>query len=205
MESSASIMIEAQTMSFIRRSESLFTCLAAVCLALFSAQQVWAQSAPNASKSFTIVHNPPQLKDLPYPGQPMKLVARLSNTRSTESKLRIALVKDGRFIEISAKPGFLNEYDQPTYEFTLPAPLALMTYQLLLYSPDGSVQVSPQRYMLRRNCVPDVDLAEYKIPPEVQGSDRLQAMVNQMNHLQKDMASYDQAQKLLDRLKELMQ
>ena len=144
--------------------------------------------------------------DLPYPGQPVKLMAGLVNTRSTEGKMVLALTRDGRFSEIPFKPGYLNRDDRPVYEVEMPAPVAEISYQAILHNPDGSF-ISSQRYVLRRKCIPEVDMAPSQIDPAVQGSERLRQMMIQKDKLESDLKSYDQVidllQKITQKLKDL--
>jgi len=166
-----------------------------------SSSTLQAQSGTRRG-AIAILHQPPSVKELPYPGQTLELSAKLTNTRSTEGQMLVALVKDGRNMQILARPGYLNERDQPTYEFEFPSPTTEVDYQLLLQLPDGSVVASP-KYAMRRSCIPNVQLAPSEISQDAQGSERLRQLVVQMNQLGDDLRSYDKALQLLQRLKEL--
>ena len=146
-----------------------------------------------------LLHTPPKAEVLPYPGQNQTLTLRLTNTRETERKLIVALIKDGRFMQVDAKNAYLNEVDLPTYDVVVPAPIAEMSYQFLLFAPDGSVQSSP-RYYLRRSCVPEIDTADTKIGPEIQGYQRLEKQVHTAEHLKNDVAGYEKVMGVVEEL-----
>jgi len=162
------------------------------------------KSGTPSSKPVALIHVPPKPEAFPYPGQTMNLVVRLNNTRNTGQKMRLLLVKDGRLMNIPPQEGFLNEHDQPTYEIPVPAPIAEMVYQFILPNPDGSTLISP-RYSIRRNCIPNIDLAGTEPAAEVQGIERLQNLVNQAKDLENDLATYDRIAKVLEQIKGLIE
>ena len=149
--------------------------------------------------SISISHISPKPDELPYPGQKFKIRVQLKGTKETERQLRIIFIKDGSLIDMSSFNAELNEHDVPTYEISLHAPLAEMVYQFMLYNPDGSALSSP-RYSVRRNCIPNVELAQGEVKPEIVGVERLQKLVNEAKHLEQDLAGYEQVLNLLDGL-----
>ncbi len=146
-----------------------------------------------------ITHVAPRPDDIPYPGQKIQVRVQLKGTKETQRQLRMLLVRDGRLLDMSSFNAELNEMDLPTYQMSFNAPLAEMTYQFLLYNPDGSVTPST-RYSVRRNCVPNVALADGEVKPEIVGDERLQRLVNESKHLEQDLAGYEQVLSLLNGL-----
>ena len=152
------------------------------------------------AKAIGILHAPPKPNDLPYPGQPLTLVATLTNTRDTNFPMRIAVSRDGRFMEVPAKEAYLDKNDRPTYEVSVPAPIAELTYQMFVAQGEGHALSSP-RYAVRRACIPQVELAAGDVPKDVQGMERLRKLVNESRSLENDLAGYQQVLKLLSDLK----
>lgn len=177
------------------------TAVAAMLLGMFFSSGASAQDrrrdTPAPPVSFQ--HTAPKAEALPYPGQAMTLTVRLKNTKDTDRRMILSLVKDGRLMQVNAKDGYLNEYDLPTYEIGVSAPVAEMSYQFMLLGPDSSVMVSP-RYFVQRTCIPSLDLADPDIAEGMQGYSRLQQLVNTSSSLQNDLNGYDRLMVILDEL-----
>ena len=163
----------------------------------------WSSSAnaekPKQQEQISLLHTPKKAEELPHPGQDITLIAKLTGTRDTSLKLAAALVKDGRFMQVNATEAYLNEYDQPTYEITFPAPVAEMSYQLVIFSPDGTASMSP-RYVVRRTCLPNVQLASPEIAEHLQGFKLLERLFSESVNLEHDLAGYERAMTLVDEL-----
>jgi len=155
---------------------------------------------PANSRGLAFLHTPPRPQDLPYPGQTMTITAALTNTKETKLQVRVAMVRDGRFVEIPAREAYLDKFDRPIYEIPTIAPVGEMIYQLLLVQPDGAVVSSP-RFAVRRACTPQVDLSEGNVPADVQGVERLRKLVIESKGLENDLNGYNQVLKLLGELK----
>jgi len=141
------------------------------------------------------------LQNLPMPGAPFTVKARLSNTKDTERRLRAFVVRDGRVTDVSPMKAYLDEYDQPTYEIQMYAPLAELSYQFVLYNPDGSFSTS-QRFSVRRPCIPFIDITKVKLEPKNQGEARLEGLIKLSRGLEREIAAYDVAVKVLEDLTE---
>ncbi len=150
----------------------------------------------------SLVHTPPKPDALPYPGQTVTLIARLLNTRDTTTKLVAAVVKDGKYIQIASKDAYLNEYDQPTYEISVPAPVGEMVYQLILFPRNGENPAISPRYVARRTCLPNVELGDAKISPELRGYQKLEKLVSESRNLENDLAGYEKVMALIQELQQ---
>ena len=141
------------------------------------------------------------LQDLPAPGMPFVVKVKLSNTRETERRLRAFVVRDGRITDVPPLKSYLDEYDMPTYEIQLHAPFAELSYQFVLYNPDGTFTSTP-RFSVRRPCIPFVDPNTIKLESKNQGEARLESLVRLARSLESEVASYDVANKLVEELSE---
>ena len=158
------------------------------------------QNQTTNTKGLAFLHTPPRPDDLPYPGQPMTITAAITNTKETKLPVRVAMVRDGKFVETPAKEAYLDKFDRPIYEIPTIAPVGEMIYQLILVQNDGSVVNSP-RFAVRRTCTPQVDLSEGNVPTDIQGVERLRKLVIESKGLENDLNGYNQVLKTLGELK----
>lgn len=159
-----------------------------------------AQSTLDASgrARVDLIHDPLLATELPAPGAPFQLKVKLTNTRDTDRTLIARISLDGRLHEVTPTKVFLDEYDQPTYEIDLFAPLADISYQFLLHNPDKSTVLS-DRYHMRRSCIPRVDTSGLDIE-KARGEEKLATLIKTAEGLAREIASHETAQKLLDEL-----
>lgn len=141
------------------------------------------------------------IQNLPMPGAPFVIKAKLSNTKDTERRMRAFIIRDGRVTDVAPLKAYLDAYDQPTYEIQMYAPLAELTYQLILYNPDGTF-TSSQRISVRRPCVPFIDLSKIKLEPKSQGEARLETLVKLSRGLEREISAYDISLKIIEDLQE---
>ncbi len=153
----------------------------------------------SAQSRIGFLHTPPKPESLPYPGQPMTISAGLTHTRETKFPMRIVLSRDGRFMELPSKEAYLDKYDRPIYEVSLPAPIAEVTYQMFVVAGEDQVMASP-RYTVRRNCIPQIALATGEVPAQVQGTERLQKLIQESRALENDLKGYEFSLELLEEL-----
>lgn len=165
-----------------------------------------ANSSTSAVSQGTVVdsqikisHTPLTPDTLPFPGQPIDINVLLSGTGDFRSRLRGFAVIDGRILEVSPTRAFLNDYDQPTYEFSLISPLAEISYHFVLELGDGQFVASP-RYTVRRSCIPKIEPADLVDANSLQPRDQVGALLEQSTLLNFDLQSYEQAIKLSEEL-----
>lgn len=188
------------------RTTNLRTAITGLLLASILPLIPAAEAAEGASKArpIKITHIAPRAKDLPAPGAPLKLSLQLEGVRDTERTVTAVVVQDGVMTKVAATGGFLNEYERPAFELALTAPLAELSYQFIVHSPDGTVTPSV-RYSVRRPCLPEINLTKLDLPPEASGKERLTALVDSARGLEQDLDSYERALKTLGQLQELME
>ncbi|MBN8548591.1 MAG: hypothetical protein J0M12_04670 [Deltaproteobacteria bacterium] len=172
-----------------------------ILLVLLSAAPRSAFSAPSDVAPVEVFVEEMGLQNIPMPGTPFVIKARLSNTKDTERRMRAFVVRDGRVSDVAPLKAYLDENDQPTYEIQMHSPLAELSYQLILYNPDGSFSSSP-RVSLRRPCVPYIDLSKVKLEPKSQGEARLETLIKLSRGLEREVAGYDASLKILEDLSE---
>jgi hypothetical protein len=102
---------------------------------------------------------------------------------------------------MSFRGAVLNEYDRPSYEFTLPAPLGGMTYSFLFETKDGELVQSPD-YTITRSCTPDTSLTDGQISPELSGTERVDHLSKTASKLENELESYATTLQLLETLEE---
>jgi hypothetical protein len=159
--------------------------------------------AQSSTGNPTLSHTPPYGTDLPFPGKLMSLEAKLLNTKQTNRKLRVLIVRDGRLLDLSTDGALLNERDIPTYKFTIYSPLAEISYQFILYNPDGTVTTS-RRYSVRRDCLPNVELTGVKPDSELSADEKIAALAHQSRGLDRDLEAYERALGLLEELRTII-
>jgi hypothetical protein len=181
-----------------------------LCYAQTDAGQTPRVKPASAEKPLTLserkigfLHEPPKEEALPYPGQTMKISAGLSNTRETRHPLKAFISRDGRFMEVPAKEAYLDKFDRPIYEISFPAPVAEVSYQLFVVAGEEDVLASP-RYIVRRSCIPQVALATGEVPSSVQGTERLQKLIEESRALENDLKGYEESLELIEELKKVI-
>lgn len=189
-------------MSFIKRSTMqrgvFLMLLCGVCLA---ASAHAADAAPG--KPVAVKHIAPRPQDLPAPGGRVKLSLQLANTREITQTVSALIVLDGRVMNITAGEGYLNEYDNPTFEVVTASPAAELAYQFAVKSADGSV-VTSKRFVVTRRCLPKLDLTDASLGKEIQGNEQLRALLEKTKGLERDLAYYETALRSVNDLKELL-
>ena len=156
-----------------------------------------------AGRTLSFLHSAPSLEKLPYPSQDLELVAKIKGTKDTEATLKIVVVRDGRSMEVLAQPGYLDEHDIPTYKTVIPSPVVEFSYHFILTSKDGSIVTSPN-YFVKRDCIPNIELSQPKVPEEVIGNARLQELVASSKSLENDLSGYDSVIKLLEEIQRIV-
>ncbi len=159
----------------------------------------WARAEDQPQ--FKIQHLPPKPSVLPEPGEPLTLKASLKGTRVSDMRMRLLAVTDGQLLDVSVPSATFNDKDEPSYSFTIHAPLVETGYVFMLYDKQGSVVLSPQWYSVSRGCMPDISVAPDKIDPELQGAEKLKALVEQAQNLERDIQKYQKVLKILDEIK----
>jgi hypothetical protein len=159
------------------------------------------EAAPEKAPSFK--HIPPRVQDLPAPGSPMKLSFQLINTREITQLVTALVTVDGRLMNVLGSDGYLNEYDNPTFEIATNSPVSDIAYQFVVRGQDGSIATS-QRYAVRRSCLPTIDLTSVAIPETVQGRERLSAIIDKTKGLERDLGMLDQTLRAATTLKGML-
>lgn len=170
----------------------------AMVLALLWATAGHAQPAPS-TLPVELYAEQIGLHELPAPGAAFIVKVKLTNTRETERRMRALVVRDGRVTDVPPLKAYLDEYDMPTYEVQMHAPFAELSYQFVLYNPDGTFSHTP-RFTVRRPCIPFVDPDSIKLEPKNQGEARLESLVRLARSLESEVLSYDVAIKILEEL-----
>lgn len=165
--------------------------------------KISAAEPPSPAASVSIVHIPPKAESLPLPAKMLTLEVKLSGTNRTNRKLRALVVRDGRLIDVALGNAQRNERDEPIYKLAIYSPLAELSYQFILYNPDGSVTGS-ERYVLRRTCLPNIELTDTTVPTDAKNRDLIETLVRQSKGLDRDLESYEKVYALLEELKGLI-
>ena len=178
---------------------------AALSAALWLALPAWSQQADTQeiAPAIEIYHEPPSGEELPAPAESLTLRVQIINTRDITMKMTAVISMDGRLTQVPLKNEYLNAYDHPEFSLSVSAPQGEMTYQFVLYLPDGTL-LSSERYRIRRPCRLDTTLADPKEITKLRGDDRLGAVVTLARNLKLHADAYTQAIALLQELKELI-
>ncbi len=158
-------------------------------------------SAFAETSQYSIAHDYPfESIELPEAGLPIKLKAFLINSKSTNKKVKLLLVKDGVFSEIYPKKAYLNDDNVPEYTFSVHAPIAGMKYKFLVNekNQNGDSTITSDEYSVARECISDKIAnspeEEIKIP---RGSERLSYLVKKARTLETEIELFAEAQNLL--------
>lgn len=145
-----------------------------------------------------LLHQPILVEELPSPGAAITLILKLINTKETELPLQILSTRDGKLQSLNPTKAYLDEYDQPTYEIQTHSPLFELTYQFILKNPDSSFTLS-QRYVLRRSCIPRIDIAGLDLQNK-EGDERFRLLIQKAEGLSREVAHYETTNKLVEDL-----
>jgi hypothetical protein len=172
------------------------------CLSLFFISQEIPPSshAAGPTKPVQVMHRPLEGNAIPQATLPMNIVAELKNSRQTDVTIRVVGSKDGRLIDIVMPKGELNTVDNAEYSLTIPAPVAVMSYQFVIHQPDGSVTTT-KRFSIKRPCIQTFSVDEFKGDPDAEFKQKLGALVSELKTLESNTASYDEAFKILAEIK----
>lgn len=176
----------------------------AVLAAVSTAAAPLYADTPAAAKSaakISFSHLPLPADQLPNPGELMKLEVSLVGTRDSDRNLRGYIVRDGQLTEFVLPEAKYDLRDRPMYSFEINAPLAELSYQFVLDNPDGTYAYS-QRYLIRRRCWPQTDLAGTDLDPSLQDLDRLKELYGKSMLLERNNRAYDSALKILEQLQQ---
>lgn len=176
--------------------------LVGCCLSLFFISQEIPPSshAAGPTKPVQVMHRPVEGAAIPPATAPMQIVAELKNSRQTDVTIRIVGSKDGRHIDIVMPKGELNTVDNAEYTITIPAPIALMSYQFVIHQPDGSITTT-KRFSIRRACIQTFSVNDFKDDPDAEFKKKLGSLVSELKTLESNTASYDEAFKILAEIK----
>lgn len=149
--------------------------------------------------SLHLAHDPRGVQHLGHPGEKLKIEVVLEGTKKTDFPIRMFAVRDGRFVNLVPDRVFHNVLDQPTYEFSLYSPVVELVYQFALFRPDNFLSLTP-RFVLRRPCIPDLDLTKLNRTPSPNYSEEIRSLAREAESLKVDNAGYDELEKLLAKL-----
>jgi hypothetical protein len=161
------------------------------------------------SAGVEILHTPPKGTELPNPGELFPLKITLLNTKETDLKVRAFIILDGRLTEVPLLSNNLDVSDRPEYGAEIHAPLARLSYQVVVYRKDGQPKLS-EHFTVQRPCIPHLtfpsaeslaglDPTGKPIQPDVR--QRLISYVERCTILEREREQYDIAFKLLDQIK----
>ena len=159
-------------------------------------QEVTAPSSP-------ILHQAPQPSQIPAPGKLLTLNMLLKDQRDLDLRAEILVTRDGKLMALPYSRSYLNEQDYATYEFNIYAPLAEASYIFVIY-PRESEPSTSRRYVIRRTCLPKVDLTQLTPPlPDSQKGelDRMRELLEQAKGLETDLQNYETALQLIKEIK----
>ncbi|NLF24868.1 MAG: hypothetical protein GX589_04325 [Deltaproteobacteria bacterium] len=176
---------------------------AAVCLGwcLYAAAPVCGQSS--AEIPVEIYHETPEPSEIPPPGEPLSINVQLLGSRDITMKMIAFLAIDGQLTQAPLENRYLNAYDRPEFSLKIHAPQTEMSYQFVLYKPDGKA-LSSVRYQLRRPCRLNTALSSAEEVAKLQGEERLNSLVVLARNLKLHSSAYAQAITLLQELKEMI-
>lgn len=179
--------------------------LVAICSMLISVEPTVATPfEATSTRSVGFKHIPPRAQDLPAPGSTLKLSLQLTNTREITQLVTALVTIDGRLMNVLGSDGYLNEYDNPTFEIATNSPAAEIAYQFVVRAQDGSIATS-KRYAVRRSCLPRIDLTSVAIPETAQGRERLTATIERTKELERDITMLEQTLRTATRLKGMLE
>lgn len=180
--------------------QKLIPILFLVVLTLAGSSSYAQEEAPGQEyvpRAISLYHSPPfTAEDLPNPGMPVELSVQLSNTRDTGAEMIALVVRDGALLQINPEKIYLNEYDNPEYIFNMHAPHGDINYQFLLFPKDSDPIIS-EKFILRRDCLPPIELVDIDVDSKAHGRELLIELVYRARSLEKEYRAYEEARALL--------
>jgi len=152
-----------------------------------------------------IRHQQWQASKIPAPGLPLELSVNIAKLRQPGMRVSALIVRDGKIMNVPLSDPSLSDLDNLVYKLEVPSPLYELSYQFFLYLPDGGVKAS-ERFRLRRECLPNIDIASIKLESDdAQKIDRVKALVGLSDRLEGDLQRYEEALKLLNHTKQMLE
>jgi len=196
MESQTDYMKNLMTQKKEKRRRKLL--IIALTFVFWPGPVLLAQSASNV-----MLHQQLTAAELPAPLQPFSLEVTLRGIRDIGLDIRAYVVRDGRVMDLFPVESSLSDYGDAVYRFDMSAPIAETSYQFILSRGDGTFEIS-QRYSIRRNCIPDLNLTVLDSENSTTGQERLIALLQQTKGLERDIEQYERASQILQDIKELL-
>ena len=153
---------------------------------------------PAAAPLPTLYHQPPYTaEDLPNPGMRVELSVMLGQTKQTDGEMLALVVRDGALLQVRPRKVFLNEYDEPEYVFDFHAPQGDINYQFLLFPTPDSNPIISDKYVIRRDCLPPVELIDLDVNSQAHGRELLVELVYRARSLEREYRAYEEARAIL--------
>lgn len=166
---------------------------------------LFAVAASAQSGENPIRHQPWQAAKIPAPGLPLELSVNIAKLRQPGMRLSALIVRDGKIMNVPLSDPSLSDLDNLVYKLEVPSPLYELNYQFFLYLPDGGVKAS-ERFRLRRECLPNIDFSSIKLDAnEPEKIDRAKELAKLSDRLEGDLQRYEEALKLLNESKILLE
>lgn len=155
-----------------------------------------------AQAAISIHHAPLNPKDLPDPGSPLTIKVAIANTKDVDLRLFGIFTLDGHLVTVPTTRAELNRYDEAVYELEIPAPISSMSYEFILYPPDGAPIVSA-RYGANRPCTPRSLEQFADLDSITDGSERMRLLIEKSQSLNFEIERYERVLSMIAEIESL--
>lgn len=180
---------------------ALYALIGTVC-SCYAISVAQAQTAEPPAAAIQLAHTPPDPAQLPAPGLPITLTVRINNSKRLDLPIKAMIVRDGRLMVAPLPTPTYNTREEPVYTLQTFAPQAEINYRFVITTPEGN-SLSTKSFLLRRSCLPSIEAADFESSEELQGTQRLEALIRHSKNLERDITAYQEALKLIAELKEI--
>ena len=158
-----------------------------------------------AYEKLQFAHQPLKGGDLPAPGDTVTVSVMIKNSRELELSMRLHVSRDGYLLDLPLR-GSIDSSDQIQYTTTVMAPLGELSYQFVLYNKENKPVRTSKRYVIRRKCIPDVNLTdlEVSITPETASVDPALTLLLRARGLESDLSYFQRAIDLIEESRALL-
>jgi hypothetical protein len=153
----------------------------------------------------SIDHIPLTEENIETPGKIMHVPVVLNGTQRFDYRMRVHIVRDGVFMDITIDKGTLNDQEKPTYILTIPTPIREIRYRFFLYDQDNSLLAKTEEFKAARNCLPLLSDSQLSRQPEdASNISQAEFLALKSRALERHIFAYETATELLNELDGLL-
>jgi len=163
-------------------------------------------TAPTAlAAPISIDHIPLTKNNIETPGKIMNIPVVLNGTQRFDYRMRVHIIRDGVFMDVTMDKGTLNDQEQPTYILAIPTPIREIRYSFFLYDESNSLIAKTEEFKAARDCLPLLSDSQLSKQPEgASNITKAEYLALKSKALERHIFAYETATELLNELDGLL-